>query len=135
MMNQTVRSGFPGSRVLMQISGFAAAMALIAYFAGYAGVSRAAAIFLVFCAFLLGSWFADRCYPVTGRYRRSLPDTLKYVLATSLLFGGAVYLVLFLLGQVGGLDSPGGMIRLLTLTGSWFGCTMFLQWFGREPRG
>ena len=119
----------------MQISGFAAAMALIAYFAGYAGVSRAAAIFMVFCVVLLGSWFADRCYPATGGYRRSLPDTLKYASAMSLLFGGAVYLVLFLSGQFGGLDSPDEMIRLLMLTGSWFGCTMFLQWFGREPRG
>ncbi len=109
-------------------------MGLVAYFAGYAGFSSAVAIFMVFCAVLSGSWFAERCYPATGGYRRSLPDTLKYTFATSLMYGGAVYLVLFFSGQVEGPASPAAMLRLLTLTGCWFGCSMFLQWFGREPR-
>lgn len=133
-MNQTVRSGFPDRRVLMQISGFCAVIGLIAYLAGGVGVSHAIGISMVFWAGILGSWFAGQTYPAIGGYRRSLPDTLKFTSATSLLFGLTVYLVLFLSGQVGGLDSPGGLMRLLVLTGSWFGCTLFLEWVGREPR-
>lgn len=133
-MNQTVRSGFPGRRVLMQMSGVCAVIGLVAYLAGGVGVSHAIAISMVFWAGILGAWFAGQTYPAIGRYRRSLPDTLKYVSATSLLFGLTTYVVLYLLGQVGGLDSSDGVTRLLVLTGSWFGCAMFLEWVGREPR-
>lgn len=133
-MNESARSGLPDRRKLMQISGFCAGISLIAYLAGGVGVSHAAAIFMVFWAGILGSWFASRTYPAIGEYRRSLPDTLKYAPATGLLFGLTVYLVLYFMGRAGSLNSPGEVMRLLILVASWFGCAMFLEWVGREPR-
>ncbi|WP_420407886.1 hypothetical protein [Hoeflea sp.] len=133
-MNERIRDSVPGRRLLIQVFGFAAGAGLIAYFAGYASVSSAAVICMVFSVFLLGSRFAGQCYPAPNGYRRSLPDTLKLAAATSLLFGVSVYLALFLMNRVEGLASPDGQARLVLLTAGWFGCTMFLEWFGREPR-
>jgi hypothetical protein len=133
-MMESVRGGGPGRRRLIQIFGFAAGAGLIAYLAGFAGVSSAAAICMVFCVFLLGSRFAGRCYPAPDGYRRSLSDTLKFAAATGLLFGVSVYLTLYVMNRVEGPGSMDGQMRLALLTGSWFGCSMFLEWFGREPR-
>ncbi|MEQ8480158.1 MAG: hypothetical protein RIC18_05845 [Hoeflea sp.] len=107
---------------------------MTAFLAGYAGALPAAGICLVFCVFLLGSRFAGRCYPAPDGYRRSLPDTLKFAAVTGLLFGVSVYLTLYLMNRVEGPGSTDGQTRLALLTGSWIGCSMFLEWFGREPR-
>lgn len=51
-----------------------------------------------------------------------------------LLFSLMFYLTLYFSGKAGSLVSSDEVMRLFALAGCWFGYTILIEWFGREPK-